>query len=349
MRRGRDDRVAQRAPGSGRGRPSGGCYTRCRVYTYAEVNRVMDAFEGGQQRTDQRGHPQDQRRFPLLPRVRRPAPAARDGPRRARLRQPALPPKAGLPARRVFIGECGLSWRPAAATARSMRQRNREILAKFLSWRPAPSSLATVNNEVKDGQVGFWLIDDQKRPTPLHRHPPRPARPAGRGGQGDDAAVAPAPLLRGDGHLLRELAQPARSLTGPGLEVPPTPPRLTPCATPSASRPSALSSSASRRPSPGAARGRRRPRRPHLRRRSGLRPHYNPPRRSPWCVRGRHRWLPGVALRVGPAHRRPRRRGRSRPSRGHDPERTAAAALRDRRPGLRGRLPRASRNSSAPT
>jgi hypothetical protein len=70
----------------------------------------------------------------------------------------------------VFIGECGLSWEACGGDGKVHEQRNREILAKFLSWRPALVLYWQLyNNEVKDGkQVGFWLIDDKKRPTPLH-------------------------------------------------------------------------------------------------------------------------------------------------------------------------------------
>jgi hypothetical protein len=145
-------------------------YTRCRVYTYAEVNRVMDAFKGGQQRMINAVIPKTNVDFlsysaydvqlQPLETVR----AALD------YANQQLPPKAGLPARRVFIGECGLSWEACGGDGKVHEQRNREILAKFLSWRPALVLYWQLyNNEVKDGkQVGFWLIDDKKRPTPLH-------------------------------------------------------------------------------------------------------------------------------------------------------------------------------------
>lgn len=48
-----------------------------------------------------------------------------------------LPPKAGLPAKRVFIGECGLSWKACRGDGAKHEQRNREILMKFLSWKQA--------------------------------------------------------------------------------------------------------------------------------------------------------------------------------------------------------------------
>jgi hypothetical protein len=81
-----------------------------------------------------------------------------------------VPPKAGLPAKRVFIGECGLSWQACEADGARHEQRNRELLGKLLSWRPAMVLFwQYYNNEVVAGrQVGFWLVDDRNQKTPLH-------------------------------------------------------------------------------------------------------------------------------------------------------------------------------------
>ena len=145
-------------------------YAKCRVYTYAEVNRVMDAFKGGQQRMINAVVPKtnvDFLSYSAYDVQLQPAETVRAALDYANQQ---LPPKAGLPARRVFIGECGLSWEACGGDGKVHEQRNREILAKFLSWRPALVLYWQLyNNEVKDGkQVGFWLIDDKKRPTPLH-------------------------------------------------------------------------------------------------------------------------------------------------------------------------------------
>jgi len=81
-----------------------------------------------------------------------------------------LPPKANLPAKRVFIGECGLSWTACGSDGKIHEQKNREIFTKFLSWRP-PLVLywQVYNNEVVDGQqVGFWLVDNKNKKTPLY-------------------------------------------------------------------------------------------------------------------------------------------------------------------------------------
>lgn len=145
-------------------------YTKCRVYTYAEVNRVRDAMKDGRQRMVNAVLPKLAVDFvsysaydcQLLP-------AAEV---RATLDyvNAQLPPKAGLPAKRVFIGECGLSWKACGGDGAKHEQRNREILTKFLSWKPAMVLFwQYYNNEVVDGeQVGFWLVDHKNQKTPLH-------------------------------------------------------------------------------------------------------------------------------------------------------------------------------------
>ena len=144
--------------------------SRARVYQYAEVNRVRDAMVGGKRRMVDQVLPRadvDLVSYSAYDSQQLPAAEVR-----ATLdyinRQ--LRPKAGLPAKRVFIGECGLSWVACGSDPAAHERRNREILGKFLSWRPAMILYWQVyNNEVKDGrQLGFWLIDDQRRPVPLH-------------------------------------------------------------------------------------------------------------------------------------------------------------------------------------
>jgi len=145
-------------------------YSKCRVYTYAEVNRVRDAMKDGRRRMVNAVLPKLSVDFvsysaydcQLLPadEVR----ATLD------YVNAQLPPKAGLPAKRVFIGECGLSWKVCGGDGAKHDQRNREIIAKFLTWRPAMVLFwQYYNNEVVDGeQVGFWLVDHKNQKTPLH-------------------------------------------------------------------------------------------------------------------------------------------------------------------------------------
>lgn len=145
-------------------------YAKCRVYTYAEVNRVRDAMKDGRRRMVNAVLPSLDVDFvsysaydcQLLP-------AAEV---RATLDyvNAQIPPKAGLPSKRVFIGECGLSWQACDGDGAGHERRNREIIGKLLSWRPAMVLFwQYYNNEVVDGrQVGFWLVDDRNQRTPLH-------------------------------------------------------------------------------------------------------------------------------------------------------------------------------------
>ncbi|PAW85653.1 MAG: hypothetical protein B9S29_01295 [Opitutia bacterium Tous-C2FEB] len=145
-------------------------YTRCRVYTYAEVNRVRDAMVEGKKRMANLVVPKLNVDFvsyaaydcQLLP--------AAEVTKTLDWLNAQLPPKANLPAKRVFIGECGLSWTACGGDGKVHEEKNREIFTKFLSWRP-PLVLywQVYNNEVVDGkQVGFWLVDNKNKKTPLY-------------------------------------------------------------------------------------------------------------------------------------------------------------------------------------
>jgi hypothetical protein len=145
-------------------------YAKCRVYTYAEVNRVRDAMKDGRRRMVNAVLPKLNVDFisysaydcQLLP--------AEEVRATLDYVNAQVPPKAGLPAKRVFIGECGLSWQACEADGARHEQRNRELLGKLLSWRPAMVLFwQYYNNEVVAGrQVGFWLVDDRNQKTPLH-------------------------------------------------------------------------------------------------------------------------------------------------------------------------------------
>lgn len=145
-------------------------YAKCRVYTYAEVNRVRDAMKDGRKRVVNAVLPKANVDFvsysaydsQLLP--------AEEVRATLDYVNAQLPAKPGLPAKRVFIGECGLSWKACGADGAKHEQRNREILAKLLTWKPAMVLFwQYYNNEVVDGeQVGFWLVDNKNNKTPLH-------------------------------------------------------------------------------------------------------------------------------------------------------------------------------------
>jgi len=145
-------------------------YTKCRVFTYAEVNRVRDAMKDGRKRMVNVVLPKVNVDFvsysaydcQLLP--------AEEVRATLDYVNAQLAAKPGLPPKRVFIGECGLSWKACGADGAKHEQRNREILAKLLTWKPAMILFwQYYNNEVVDGeQVGFWLVDHKNQKTPLH-------------------------------------------------------------------------------------------------------------------------------------------------------------------------------------
>jgi len=144
-------------------------YSRCQVYAYAEVSRVREAMKQGRRRMADQVLPRVDMDFvsyaaydcQLLP----PAEVAATLEYLSR----QLKPKASLPGRRVFIGECGLPM-SACADAADHERRNREIFAKFLGWKP-PLVLhwQLYDNERRDGKyVGWSLIGPDRKPVPLH-------------------------------------------------------------------------------------------------------------------------------------------------------------------------------------
>lgn len=145
-------------------------YAKCRVYTYAEVNRVRDAMKDGRKRLVNAVLPKVNVDFvsysaydcQLLP--------AEEVRATLDYVNAQIPAKPGLPTKRVFIGECGLSWKVCGADGAKHDQRNREILAKFMTWKPVMTLFwQYYNNEVVGGeQVGFWLVDNNNNKTPLH-------------------------------------------------------------------------------------------------------------------------------------------------------------------------------------
>jgi len=145
-------------------------YAKCRVFTYAEVNRVRDAMKDGRRRMVNAVLPKIKADFvsysaydcQLLP--------AEEVRATLDYVNAQLTPKPGLPPKRVFIGECGLSWQACGADGVQHERRNRELLGKLLAWRPALVLYwQYYNNEVVDGrQAGFWLVDDRNQKTPLH-------------------------------------------------------------------------------------------------------------------------------------------------------------------------------------
>ncbi len=144
-------------------------YSRCQVFVYAEVSRVREVMAQGRKRMADLVLPRVDVDFvsyaaydcQLLP--------SADVQATLDYLARQLKPKASLPVRRVFIGECGVPM-SACADAADHERRNREIIAKFLGWKP-PLVLhwQLYDNEMKDGRhVGWSLIGPDRKPVPLH-------------------------------------------------------------------------------------------------------------------------------------------------------------------------------------
>ena len=145
-------------------------YAKCRVFTYAEVNRVRDAMKDGRRRMVNAVLPKLNVDFVSYSAYDCQLLSADEVRATLDYVNAQIPPKAGLPAKRVFIGECGLSWQACGADGAQHERRNRELLVKLLAWKPALVLFwQFYNNEVVNGQqVGFWLVDHRNQKTPLH-------------------------------------------------------------------------------------------------------------------------------------------------------------------------------------
>jgi hypothetical protein len=182
-------------------------YSKCRVYTYAEVNRVRDAMKEGRQRMVNAVLPKipvDFVSYSAYDCQMLPAEEVR-----ATLDyvNAQLPPKAGLPEKRVFIGECGLSWKACGGDdGVAHEKRNREILVKFLSWKPAMVLFwQYYNNEVVDGeQVGFLARGPEEQQDAPARDAHRALRRPRIGGLARAASRIPSLSAFRDGGLQRD-------------------------------------------------------------------------------------------------------------------------------------------------
>jgi len=81
-----------------------------------------------------------------------------------------IPPKSGIPGKRLWIGEFGIS-ETNAGSPLNHEKLNREIIIKYLNWGPDFILFWEMyNNEIdKNGnQVGFWLINNKNEKQPLY-------------------------------------------------------------------------------------------------------------------------------------------------------------------------------------
>jgi hypothetical protein len=83
--------------------------------------------------------------------------------------QSKLPPKPGLPSRRVFIGEYGFPL-DLVKTAAQQDRYARDVCRAGLEWGcPFVLYWEMYCNELRDGKHrGFWLIDDENRKQPFY-------------------------------------------------------------------------------------------------------------------------------------------------------------------------------------
>ena len=139
------------------------------VYYYLEVNRVVDAMQGKVRLTNA-----------VLPKtnVDYVSYSSYDTlggnieanlPRSLDYIQAHLPPKPGVPGKRVFIGEYGFA--ALGITSQEQDRRARLVMRAALKWGcPFALYWEMFNNEVtKDGkQRGFWLIDDHAVKQPAY-------------------------------------------------------------------------------------------------------------------------------------------------------------------------------------
>ena len=140
------------------------------IYHYVEVNRVRDAMDKGQRRVVNSVLPRTSVDYVSYSAYDSQQADPATVHKTLNYIQDKLPAKEGLPGRRVFVGEYGLSAQAVSFDPQAHEKKNREIAMKFLSWGcPFVLYWEVYNNEVKNGQqVGFWLIDDQGEIQPLY-------------------------------------------------------------------------------------------------------------------------------------------------------------------------------------
>lgn len=146
-------------------------HTHVEVYQYTEVNLVQKAMQGGHALTNDvlPKTTVDYVSYSSYDSLLGEGAALRSSLQKALTYiETKLPPKSGVPGKRVFIGEYGFpaqGFAPEKQTARS-----RDVIQAGLEWGcPYILYWEMYNNEVKEGrQVGFWLIDDQGQKQPVY-------------------------------------------------------------------------------------------------------------------------------------------------------------------------------------
>jgi hypothetical protein len=144
-------------------------YQNVEVYTYAEVNRVVDAMNG-KKRVVNKVLPYTNVDYVSYSSYDSQMMNQNDYNNVLNFIEDNLPSRPGITGKRVFIGEMGRNAMDYGFNRNQHEQVNRDLIKKSLIWG-APYVLywEMYNNEIRDGvQRGFWLIDDKNEKWPLY-------------------------------------------------------------------------------------------------------------------------------------------------------------------------------------
>lgn len=144
-------------------------HTKVDVFTYAEVNRVVDGM-AGKKRVVNYVLPFTNVDYISYSSYDAQSLSQSEYNQVLNYIEGNLPKRDHIKGKRVFIGEMGRSAMDFSFSKTQHEQVNRDNIRKALIWG-APFVLywEMYNNEIKDGlQRGFWLIDDKNEKWPLY-------------------------------------------------------------------------------------------------------------------------------------------------------------------------------------
>ncbi len=144
-------------------------HSNVNVYTYAEVNRVVDAING-KRRVVSHVLPFTNVDYVSYSSYDSQSLGQTEYNNVLNYIEGNLPPRPHITGKRVFIGEMGRSAQDFGFNPSQHEVINRENIRKSIAWgTPFVLYWEMYNNEIKDGvQRGFWLIDDKNVKWPLY-------------------------------------------------------------------------------------------------------------------------------------------------------------------------------------
>jgi len=110
--------------------------SRCRIFTYLEVNQVWAAYKADEARVANAGLPKIKTDFVAYAAQEIQDKSAQEINATLDYLNQQLIPRPDLPVKRVFISECGAGWSACGGNVLIHEQKNRTILAKFINWQP---------------------------------------------------------------------------------------------------------------------------------------------------------------------------------------------------------------------